>query len=162
MPKNPSLDTLHLNLGSATTTQQRSHHTLAPSASLLCCCPQLRASLHTTHTRGRHILYHECCAVYSCGAEGTPLTGMSDENVLKWYRHGEKAAGIGLKCQLCGKRCVALSSCCRAGAMIACCCRLLLLAGLGTCLSCADALEHLCARPHSAPLDTFCQLPHLP
>jgi hypothetical protein len=29
---------------------------------------------------------------------------MADEMVLKFYRHGEKAAGIGLKCQLCGKR----------------------------------------------------------
>jgi hypothetical protein len=29
---------------------------------------------------------------------------MSDETVMKFYRHGEKAAGIGLKCQLCGKR----------------------------------------------------------
>jgi hypothetical protein len=53
---------------------------------------------------GYHILYHECCAVYSCGAEDTPITGMADAEVMRWYKHGEKASGIGLKCQLCGKR----------------------------------------------------------
>lgn len=70
-------------------------------------CPLL-SPVSTTHLvlscSGCNILYHECCAVYSCGAEDTPITGMADEDVMRWYKHGEKASGIGLKCQLCGKR----------------------------------------------------------
>jgi hypothetical protein len=34
---------------------------------------------------------------------------MADEDVMRWYKHGEKASGIGLKCQLCGKRCAWLA-----------------------------------------------------
>jgi hypothetical protein len=52
--------------------------------------------------RGNYILYHEPCAVYSNGAGDVPADGMDDATVLKFWMHGEKCSGIGLKCQLCG------------------------------------------------------------
>jgi hypothetical protein len=52
--------------------------------------------------RGNYILYHEPCAVYSNGAGDVPADGMDDATVLKFWLHGEKCSGIGLKCQLCG------------------------------------------------------------
>ncbi len=48
--------------------------------------------------RGKHIMYHMACALYSNGAD----EDMDDEAVLKFWLHGERCRGIGLKCQLCG------------------------------------------------------------
>eukprot|EP00775_Hariotina_reticulata_P003156 gene3156-3433_t len=53
---------------------------------------------------GCYILYHECCAVYSNGSGEVPPTGMTDDEVLRFWMHGERCSGIGLRCQLCGMR----------------------------------------------------------
>lgn len=52
------------------------------------------------------MLFHECCVVNSFMTRDDQLTSavMSDETIHKLYHHSEKAAGIGFKCQLCGKR----------------------------------------------------------
>ncbi|KAF8063763.1 hypothetical protein HT031_003620 [Scenedesmus sp. PABB004] len=54
--------------------------------------------------RGCYILYHECCAVFSNGSGDLGPEGMPDDKVLDFWLHGERASGIGLRCQLCGLR----------------------------------------------------------
>lgn len=56
------------------------------------------------YTRGRYILYHEPCAVFSNGSGLIPPEGMGDGSILRFYAHGESCYGVGLKCKLCGKR----------------------------------------------------------
>jgi hypothetical protein len=53
---------------------------------------------------GHHILYHEPCAVYSNGTGQIPMGGMEDDQVLRFYEHGERCMGKGLKCCLCGQK----------------------------------------------------------
>lgn len=53
---------------------------------------------------GECILYHEPCAVYSNGTGQIPMGGMEDDQVLRFYEHGERCMGKGLKCCLCGQK----------------------------------------------------------